>query len=116
VAANNLAWLYYNKFDDKEKALQLAQKAKELAPNDPSISDTLGWILYQRGIHQQALALLKEASEKLPTNAEVRYHYGMVLLKTGDKAGAERELTQALAGTPTYDGVEEARKALAELK
>ena len=30
----------------------LAKKAKELAPDDPSISDTLGWIYYQRGIYE----------------------------------------------------------------
>jgi len=44
-------------------ALQLAQRAKEVAPDDPSISDTLGWILYKRGIYQRALGLLKESAE-----------------------------------------------------
>ena len=36
----------------------------------------------------------------------------MALLKTGDKAGAKRELTTALAGTPTFEGVDDAKKAL----
>ena len=39
----------------------------------------------------------------------------MALLKTGDKEGAKRELTKALADKPTFDGVEDAKKALAGL-
>jgi hypothetical protein len=31
--------------------------AKEEAPAEPQVSDTLGWILYKRGIYQRALAL-----------------------------------------------------------
>jgi putative PEP-CTERM system TPR-repeat lipoprotein len=115
VAANNLAWILAHKTGDQEKALALAQEAKELAPEDPSVSDTLGWILYQRGIYQRAATLLKDASEKLPQNAEIRYHYAMALLKTGDESGARHELTQALAGSPTFDGVEEARAALGRM-
>ncbi|MBI2879041.1 MAG: tetratricopeptide repeat protein, partial [Candidatus Rokubacteria bacterium] len=56
LAGNNLAWLLAEHGGDKERALQLAQMAKELAPEDASVSDTLGWILYQRGIYHRALA------------------------------------------------------------
>ena len=34
-AANNLAYLYLRRGGDKEKALELAQTAKEAAPDDP---------------------------------------------------------------------------------
>lgn len=115
VALNNLAWIMAHKVGDQDKALELAQRAKEVSPGDPSVSDTLGWILYQRGIYQRAASLLEEASERLPRNEEIRYHYGMALLKTGDREGARRELTQALANQPSFDGVDEARVALSEL-
>src|SRR3972149_6644862 len=48
-AANNLAWILSEHGGDKEKALALAQTAKELAPDDPQGSDTLGWVLHPRG-------------------------------------------------------------------
>src|SRR5262249_58187781 len=79
-AANNLAVLYSEHGGDKEKALELAQRAKEAAPDDPHISDTLGWILYKRGVYQRAVTMLKESAAKLPDNLEGQYHAGTALL------------------------------------
>jgi Flp pilus assembly protein TadD len=115
-AANNLAWLYSEHGGDKDKALQLAQTAKEIAPEDPNISDTLGWILYQRGVYQRAASLLKESAAKLPENPVIQYHLGMASLKVGDKDGARRALTVALNSPATFAGKDEARRALSELK
>src|SRR5207247_4896672 len=115
-AANNLAYLLFARGGDKEKALQVAQMAKEAAPDDPAISDTLGWILYNRGIYQRALALLRESAARLPENPEVQYHLGMASLKVGDKDTARKSLATAVAATTSFAGKEEAKKALAELK
>ena len=49
TAANNLAYIYSEEFKDYDKALNLAQKANQLAPDDPNVSDTLGWVLYRKG-------------------------------------------------------------------
>ena len=115
-AANNLAVLYSERDKDKEKALQFAQTAKEVAPDDPVISDTLGWIMYKRGVYHRALSLLTASAEKLPANAEVQYHLGMTHLKLGNKAAAKAALTQALKLSPTFPGINEARAALAQLE
>ncbi|MBI1958579.1 MAG: hypothetical protein HYS36_05045 [Candidatus Rokubacteria bacterium] len=40
-AANNLAWVLSEHGSDWDKALTLAQTAKEWAPEDPQVSDTL---------------------------------------------------------------------------
>src|SRR4029453_14051812 len=95
-AANNLAWLYSEHGGDKERALELAQRAKQGAPEDPHISDTLGWILYQRGVYQRAASLLKESAAKLPDSPVIQYHLGMASLKAGDKDGARKALLAAL--------------------
>src|SRR5215470_933234 len=115
AAANNLAWIYSEHGGDKEKALQLAQTAKEQAPDDPRVSDTLGWILYKRGIYQRSLALLRESAAKLPDNAQVQYHLGMAYRQVGEKDNARKALRIAANSTEVFAGKDEARKALAEL-
>ena len=115
-AANNLAYLYSERGGDKEKALQLAQIAKEVAPDDPHISDTLGWILYKRGVHQRALGLLNESAAKLPENSEVQYHFGMAAYKSGDKESARRALAKAVSSSAGFSGKDEAQRVLAALK
>jgi cytochrome c-type biogenesis protein CcmH/NrfG len=116
AAANNLGWIYSEYGGDKDRALQLAQLAKEVAPDDPRISDTLGWILYKRGVYQRALALLKESATKLPDNPQVQYHVGMAYAQTGDHANARKALTAAANSGVVFPGKEEARKALAGLR
>ena len=70
AAKNNLAWLLANTENptpaDLDRALQLAQDAKNAMPNDPSVADTLGWIMYKKGIPAAAIGLFKEAIEDIP--------------------------------------------------
>jgi len=115
-AANNLAWIYSEQGGDKDKALQLAQTAKEVAPDDPRVSDTLGWILYKRGVYQRALALLKDSADKLPTNPQVQYHLGMAYAQAGDKDNARKALTAATSGSTDFAGKDDAKKTLAALR
>jgi tetratricopeptide (TPR) repeat protein len=114
-AANNLAYLYSEYGGDKEKTLQLAQTAKEVLPEDPRISDMLGWIFYKRGIYERAVSLLLESAEKLEDNAEVQYHLGMVYLKTGNPQAAKDSLANARKRSESFTGVEEAKRVLADL-
>ena len=111
-AANNLAYLYSEYGGDKEKALAMAQVAKEAMPEDPQVSDTLGWILYKRGVYEGALRLL---SEKLPSNAEVQYHLGMAQAKMNQSGEAKQTLERALAMNSDFAGRDEAKKTLSQL-
>jgi Flp pilus assembly protein TadD len=92
TAANNLAYLYSEHGGDKEKALQLAQMAKEGEPENPNVSDTLGWILYKRGVYQRALSLFQESATKLPDDPEIQYHLGLAHSKLGNKEAGPRLL------------------------
>jgi tetratricopeptide (TPR) repeat protein len=115
-AANNLAWLHSEHGGEREKALALAQTAKDVAPDDPRISDTLGWILYRRGAYQRALSLLQESAAKLPHNPQVQYHVGMAYAQVGDQVSARKALTAAVNSPVNFQGKEEARKVLAGLQ
>jgi putative PEP-CTERM system TPR-repeat lipoprotein len=95
VALNNLAWLYHETRDPR--ALELAERALKGAPDNPSIKDTAGWLRLQGGQVEQGLALLREAAAAAPRTAEIRYHLGAALARSGDTRTARRELDAALA-------------------
>ncbi len=114
-AANNLAWIMAEEGSNLDEALSYAQIAREQAPNDPNIADTLGWIYYKKNAYLKAVSFLREAVDKLQDNPLIYYHLGMTQLKKGDKAEAKKALNTALKLSDTFPGVEEAQKALAEL-
>jgi tetratricopeptide (TPR) repeat protein len=115
-AANNLAWLHSEHGGERGKALALAQTAKDVAPDDPRISDTLGWILYRSGVYQRALSLLQESAAKLPDNPQVQYHLGMAYAQAGNRVSARKALTAAVDSPVNFQGKEEARKVLLGLQ
>lgn len=93
LALNNLAWAL-NDLGDPQ-ALQTAERAHRLAPNDPQIQDTYGWLLLAAGDTKRSLDLLQRAAGALPDVPEVRLHLGKALLKSGDPKGARREFESA---------------------
>jgi Flp pilus assembly protein TadD len=114
-AANNLAYLYAEKGENIDEALNLAQTAKGQFPDDPHISDTLGWVHYKKNIFTRAITYLKEANEKIPDNSTMRYHLGMAYYKNGDKELAKKELRKALELDPKFSGADDAKDTLARL-
>jgi Flp pilus assembly protein TadD len=90
--------------------------AKEIAPDEPRVSDTLGWILYKRGVYQNALSLLRDSAAKLPNNPQVQYHLGMTYAQVGDKDNARKALTVATSAPAEFSGKDDAKKTLASLK
>jgi tetratricopeptide (TPR) repeat protein len=64
------------------EARQLVQRALELAPGDPFITDSLGWIEYRMGNAQEAARLLRQAYAARP-DTEIGAHLGEVLWSLG---------------------------------
>jgi len=64
------------------EAKQLILKALEFAPNDPFISDSLGWVEFQSGNLAEASRILQEAFKAKP-DAEIATHLGEVLWTMG---------------------------------
>jgi putative PEP-CTERM system TPR-repeat lipoprotein len=91
---NNLAWVS-NELK-QPKALEYAERAHELAPENPSIMDTLGSILVDSGQTERGLELLGRAAELSPNAYSIRLNFAKALLKTERKGAARKEL-EALA-------------------
>lgn len=114
-ALNNLAYLCSEHFGELDRAYELANRARELRPNDPVALDTFGWILFQRRDYGWALSVLTESASKLPENPEVQYHLGMTRYMLGDEAGARRALTIATESAASFPGREKAVEYLSVL-
>jgi predicted Zn-dependent protease len=61
---NNLAWTAGQTKDPK--AIEYAEKANELAPNQPAIMNTLGTLLVEKGDTARGIDLLRRASGLAP--------------------------------------------------
>lgn len=71
------------------EAQGLVQKAAALAPHDPFILDSLGWVEYRMGRREAALRLLRQSHLARP-HVEVAAHLGELLWVTGEQDEALR--------------------------
>ncbi len=115
AAWNNLACLYHAPLNRGNEAFDLAKQARLLAPRDPAIADTLGWIAYTRGETKWALTLLQESAEKLPGEPQVQYHLGICQSALGDEEAARTSLNRALELSTEFPGASETRSMLTVL-
>jgi tetratricopeptide (TPR) repeat protein len=114
-ALNNLAYLYSEFLDNPDRALELAQTARQLTPNDPSSADTLGWILSKRGQYASALALIQDAASQLPDEPEIQFHLGKTLYLMGQEVPASQAFQQALQSGKDFRGKDECNECLTVL-
>lgn len=102
LALNNLAFLIGQK--NAVEALSLAQKANELAPDNPQIMDTYGWLLVRRHQSVKALPLLQKAAAAQQDNPQIQYHYAAALADTGQQGKAATLLAATLKKHAQFDG------------
>ncbi len=118
VAANNFAALVADyAYEDEarlEKALDVAERFR--ASDNGLFLDTLGWLFYRNGDYAAASTFLGRAVAATPEAAQLRYHLGMALERTGDVEGALDQLRRAVAAEQSFDGLEEAERTLAALE
>jgi uncharacterized protein (TIGR03790 family) len=118
IALNNLAYGIAVHEKAPAEALPFARQAVEMAPNEPSILDTLAWVQHLLGNDAEAAKLLAAAVRLAPTNSEIRLHAAIAYAGRGAQAVAETELKEALRLNPeleSSDEVKELRRKLAEL-
>jgi Tfp pilus assembly protein PilF len=108
IALNNLAYRLATDNKAYTEALALARTAATLAPDNPAVLDTLGWIEHLLGNHQEAARLYTKALRHGRQSAEIHLHAAIVYAASGAMAAAEKQLTDALNLDPSLaerDGV-----------
>ncbi len=89
---NNLAWVSGQMKDPK--AIEYAEKANRLSPNQPALMDTLAVLLVDKGDHARGLELFQKALELAPQATQIRFNYARALIKAGQKSEARKQLDE----------------------
>jgi tetratricopeptide (TPR) repeat protein len=72
--------------------LPAAQKAVELAPDDPYALDVLGWSYLSSGRYANAEQTLSDVTARFPNHLPAHIHLAMAFLAQGNRSGALTEL------------------------
>jgi tetratricopeptide (TPR) repeat protein len=93
------------------EARQLIDKALEMRPGDPFITDSLGWLAFRAGQAAEAARVLQQAYENR-ADPEIGAHLGEVLWMQGKQDEARRVLRESLQREPDNETLTETVKRL----
>lgn len=96
AALNALGYTLADQTERYDEAEALIRQAFILQPNEPSIIDSMGWVAYKQGRHEEAEDYLRRAW-KLDRNPEIGAHLGEVLWMSGRKDEAVQAWRDAQA-------------------
>jgi len=116
IALNNLAYLLAVNEEKPTEALPLAERASAIAPQNPGIMDTLGWIKHLVGDDKGALKLVTDAALVMTGSADTQLHAAVVNAAVGRLDDAQKFLKAAEAADPSIKDradFKEARKKIA---
>lgn len=111
-ALNNLAFVL-SETEKVDDGLKFAEQAVELAPENGDFADTLGWILYKKGVYRGAILHLEKAAAKTKDPA-ARYHLAMAYAKAGEKEKGKDVLRAALRDNPNHPLAPQAQAGMAQ--
>jgi predicted Zn-dependent protease len=111
-AHNALGYSFADRNIHLAEARKLIDRALELAPNDPLILDSKGWVLFRLGENQAALDVLTNAFS-MRTDPEIAAHLGEVLWALNRKDEARQTWEKARREHPSNEVLAETIKRLA---
>lgn len=98
-AWNALGYTLADRTDRLTEARDYIEKALELAPEDPFILDSMGWVHYRLGNRKQGIDYLRRAFEQR-ADPEIAAHLGEVLWVEGKREEAQRIWRESLGNHP----------------
>ena len=110
-AYNALGYSFAERGVHLQEARALIQKALTYAPEDPFITDSLGWVEFRLGNKAQALRLLESAFQKRQ-DADIAAHLGEVLWSMGQQERAKALWKEAQKLQPDNETLREILKRL----
>lgn len=101
-AYNALGYSFADRNIHLQEARTLIEKALKIAPEDPFIMDSMGWVLFRQGHLPEAESYLRRAYAIRP-DVEIGVHLGEVLWVKGEKADAQKLWRDASQKDPKSD-------------
>lgn len=98
-AYNALGYTLADQTDRYAEAVALISKALQFLPDDAFILDSMGWVQFRIGNHQQAIEYLERAMS-IRQDAEIAAHLGEVLWVNGERRRAKKIWTQGIKLDP----------------
>jgi tetratricopeptide (TPR) repeat protein len=98
-ALNALGYSFAERNMRLDEAKKLITRALALAPEDPFIMDSMGWVLFRQGKLPEALKTL-ETAYGIKADPEIAVHIGEVLWTLGRKDEASRFMMEAARKFP----------------
>ncbi len=114
LALNNLAFLYSQQNDPR--ALALAKKAYEKAPESAAILDTYGYILFKQGQPKESLTILEKAAGLAPQAYDIQFHLAEVYVANDNKSKAIEILEPIVKAEQNFSEKKAAASLLDKLK
>lgn len=113
VALNALGYTLADRTTDYKEARVLLSRALSLAPDNPAIIDSMGWVEFKLGNYAEALVHLERAWE-LMKDPEVAAHLGETLWRLGEKERAREILKEAFDAAPDSEPLRRTLERLLE--
>lgn len=109
LALNNLAWLLRQ--SDPQQALQYAERASAIAPEDPYVMATHATLLVANGKAAEGEQMLRKAVTLHPDNMQTKVDLGRLLIEIG-KPGAAKPYLEAVIDSGASEALVTDAKAL----
>lgn len=95
TALNALGYTLADETSRLDEARDLIEHAHRLEPDNPAITDSMGWLQYRLGNDEAALPYLREAYRRQP-DPEIAAHLAEVLWQLGHRGEARRLIADTL--------------------
>ncbi len=97
-ALNYLGYMFADRGERLDEAVDLIQRALKIDPENGSYLDSLGWAFFKQRKFDEARRYLSRAADQLPTNSVVQDHLGDVLAALNQPREAIAAWERSLAG------------------
>ena len=115
-AALKLAQINAGPLKNNPKALEYAQKARELGATDPHITGSVGQVAYQAGNFSWAHSLLQESARQLPDDPAITHDLAWAAYSLGNVSEAQQAMQRVVDIPNATNEQQDAKRFLAMIQ